>query len=425
MSADAHEAIEHLAGHRQRLRERFMAGDPGARSEEAVLELLLTYALPHQDVKPIARQLLADFGDLAGVLAAEPEKLCEVKGVKEYTVALLKAVGWITSRQQTTIAPCEAHGVTHAESIASAPAHDFLTLPLPGLLDFNASAVEQQPASATAIPDPLPASVSASLAPKHEKAPRKAQRQVTPRSGTELFGKAMLQEAIDLLPGLPDTDSLEEAKAYLRSNLRFNSQQTRQRNSSYIARRMFPNGIADGSLRRFTRQYAGRQELRDVCFYRFCQAEPIERAVIQDLLLPSIGSGRVSREQLKNYLAHKYPASRSIDEAALAISDALKAAGIARVDRKQMLFSYRDIPIASLAFILHSEFPEPGIYDLAKIEKNEAIQSMLWRPDRLMPSLYELRNRSILAKVSEIDAVRQFTTRWTLEEVVGRLIAKA
>ena len=234
MSADAHEAIEHLAGHRQRLRERFMAGDPGARSEEAVLELLLTYALPHQDVKPIARQLLADFGDLAGVLAAEPEKLCEVKGVKEYTVALLKAVGWITSRQQTTIAPCEAHGVTHAESIASAPAHDFLTLPLPGLLDFNASAVEQQPASATAIPDPLPAS----LAPKHEKAPRKAQRQVTPRSGTELFGKAMLQEAIDLLPGLPDTDSLEEAKAYLRSNLRFNSQQTRQRNSSYIARRM-------------------------------------------------------------------------------------------------------------------------------------------------------------------------------------------
>ena len=40
------------SGHRQRLKERILAG-------EALLELLLTYALPQHDTQPLARDLLA------------------------------------------------------------------------------------------------------------------------------------------------------------------------------------------------------------------------------------------------------------------------------------------------------------------------------------------------------------------------------
>jgi hypothetical protein len=46
---------------------------------------------------------------------------------------------------------------------------------------------------------------------------------------------------------------------------------------------------------------------------------------------------------------------------------------------------------------------------------------MLWNPDKLLAGLYELRNLGVLAKVSEIDRFRQFTTKFTLEELIEYL----
>ena len=58
--------MEAHEGHRQRLRERYArAGFDGFATHE-VLELLLTYAIPRRDTKPIARALLSRFGSLAG-----------------------------------------------------------------------------------------------------------------------------------------------------------------------------------------------------------------------------------------------------------------------------------------------------------------------------------------------------------------------
>jgi DNA repair protein RadC len=81
----------HHLGHRQRLRERFMAG-PEALPDYEILELLLFYAVPQKDVKPIAKAMLARFGSMAGVLAADPEQLKEFDLIKDSAVALLKAV---------------------------------------------------------------------------------------------------------------------------------------------------------------------------------------------------------------------------------------------------------------------------------------------------------------------------------------------
>lgn len=48
-----------IKGHRQRLKERFLAGEQRALGDEALLELLLTYAIPQKDVRPLAERLLA------------------------------------------------------------------------------------------------------------------------------------------------------------------------------------------------------------------------------------------------------------------------------------------------------------------------------------------------------------------------------
>jgi DNA repair protein RadC len=201
--------------------------------------------------------------------------------------------------------------------------------------------------------------------------------------------------------------------------LRQSSQETRQRFASYIVRRMFPSGAIDGALPEFGRAYAGRQELREVCFYRFCEAEPLMHEVVANLLLPSIGSGKVERRQVREYLEQRFPSSQNVENCAKGIVEALGAAGIASSAGGVLTFAYREVPLASFTFVLHSEFHDPGIYDIARLEHSRAMRTLLWNPDRLLPALYELRNRGIISKVSEIDTVRQFATRYSLADAVG------
>ena len=82
----------HYHGHRQRLRERFLAAEPDALPDYELLELLLFGANPRSDVKPLAKRLLAEFGDFAGVVSAPTERLKRVAGVGDGAAAILKAV---------------------------------------------------------------------------------------------------------------------------------------------------------------------------------------------------------------------------------------------------------------------------------------------------------------------------------------------
>lgn len=81
----------HYLGHRERLRERFLAaGDTLADYE--LLELLLYRLIPRADTKPVAKALLARFGTLAEVLGAPTALLQEVKGVGPSVALDLKVI---------------------------------------------------------------------------------------------------------------------------------------------------------------------------------------------------------------------------------------------------------------------------------------------------------------------------------------------
>ena len=80
------------AGHRQRLKDRFVAGGPEALPDYELLELILFNAIPRRDTKPVAKRLIERFGSFAEVVNAPPERLKEVKGVGDAIIVQLKLV---------------------------------------------------------------------------------------------------------------------------------------------------------------------------------------------------------------------------------------------------------------------------------------------------------------------------------------------
>ena len=90
------------AGHRERVRERFRQEGLAAFSEHEVLELLLTYAIPQRDVNPLAHELIAQFGSLAGVLEADEKELLRVSGVGAKAASLLSLIPPLLGRYQTS-----------------------------------------------------------------------------------------------------------------------------------------------------------------------------------------------------------------------------------------------------------------------------------------------------------------------------------
>ena len=80
----------HYVGHRDRLRDRALAGGLSSLPDYEVLEMQLFRSVPRGDVKPLAKQLLLRFGSLAGVLGASVEELKTVKGIGEAVALDLK-----------------------------------------------------------------------------------------------------------------------------------------------------------------------------------------------------------------------------------------------------------------------------------------------------------------------------------------------
>lgn len=91
-------ARPHYWGHRERLRTRFLDGGHAPMPEYELLELLLFNAIPKIDVKPLAKRLLAAFGDLNGVVAASEQRILQVEGADRWVYLQLRLVDGFAQR---------------------------------------------------------------------------------------------------------------------------------------------------------------------------------------------------------------------------------------------------------------------------------------------------------------------------------------
>ena len=89
-------AAHHAAGHRDRLRQRFLKSGAEGFQDYELLEMVLFAAIPRRDVKPLAKQLLKEFGGLSAIIGASIADLQKVRGLSENSAVLLKTVQALT-----------------------------------------------------------------------------------------------------------------------------------------------------------------------------------------------------------------------------------------------------------------------------------------------------------------------------------------
>lgn len=86
------------AGHRERLRDKFLERGAESFTDAEVLELLLSFGTPRRDCKQPAREALERFGSLAAVLEASRSELQKISGIGQKNSFALHFVQAVSRR---------------------------------------------------------------------------------------------------------------------------------------------------------------------------------------------------------------------------------------------------------------------------------------------------------------------------------------
>jgi len=81
-----------VAGHRKRLREKFVESGLAGFHDYEVVELLLSLGTPRHDCKPQAKEAIQRFKTLRGVLSASPQELQQIRGIGPHSAFGIKLV---------------------------------------------------------------------------------------------------------------------------------------------------------------------------------------------------------------------------------------------------------------------------------------------------------------------------------------------
>jgi DNA repair protein RadC len=231
-----------------------------------------------------------------------------------------------------------------------------------------------------------------------------------------------VEHALSHIPAAINFQTVEDYRNYLIDKIRFNSQATRRRAANYLIGRYFPGDTLRKDLTEFADKTAGKPALSDALFYLTCRMEPIVAAVAEEVIFPSLPERGVARGRVLEFVQAKFPGSKSVPDMSQAIIRTYERFGVGSAIKTRLNVSLREGSLAAFGYVLHLEFPEPGMYSFERIFEGPMHRWLLWDQQWMVRQLYLLREAGILSKVSEIDGMRQFTTKFTLDDAVRRLV---
>lgn len=246
-----------------------------------------------------------------------------------------------------------------------------------------------------------------------------------PEPVLRVFAKDFAGHALRHLPHAARYHSTDEFRTYLANTLRFNAHATRVRFAEYIVNRFFPGKVFNEDLPLFAAATEGQRALGEGLFYLTCRTEKLLALVAEEVVFPSLAQGGVSRARLGEYMHAKFPRSKSVDEMIGSIVRTYQLYGIGTAERARLGVSVREGTPSAFAYVLHHEFPEPGMHAFDNMLGGPMHKWLLWDKQWMVRQLYRLREVGLLSKVSEIDRLRHFTTKYTLTDALERIVMLA
>lgn len=362
-------------GHRTRLRNVFLA-NPNMLSDEQLLEMLLTYAIPRQDVALLAKNLLETFVSLENVLAASHKDLLRVKGVGEVTAVLIQTVGQI--QQRTWL---ESNPETAAEE---------------NLVSMNM----RQPELFSTIDE----KAGGDRNPKPPPPP-------PTKADIRTYTNDLIKVALTHLPAVIKCENYTEFSTYLEQQLPYNSANTRNRYTRYLTNRYYPDGTILTSLTKLLSYHPDETTWKSALFYETVKAEPAVQFMAEQVIWPALPTGTVSRDSLKESLGKRFAeaSEATISRMIYSLVNLYTMCDVVIQQDGLLKLQTRQGSLAAFLYVLTSEFPVPGIYSFEALEQGPARRWLLWDREWIRRQLYNLRDLNIIAKISEIDTMRQFT----------------
>ncbi len=227
-----------------------------------------------------------------------------------------------------------------------------------------------------------------------------------PEAALRIYDKDLADHALSQIPAAIKFKTTGEFRNYLTEKLRFNSQATRRRAAGYLIGRYFPGDALHKDLIEFAAKTAGKPALSDALFYLTCRMEPIVASVAEEVVFPSLPQGGVVRSRVLEFVQAKFPGSKSVSDMSQAIIRTYERFGVGAATRTRLNVSLREGSLAAFTYLLHLEFPEPGMYSFERLFNGPMHKWLLWDQQWMVHQLYVLREAGILSKVSEIDRTR-------------------
>ena len=383
-------------GHRERLRERFLNGDAASRTDDGLLELLLTFGIPRRDVQQIAQALLAQFGTLERVLAANESALRAVGGIESHTATLLKLVDHISRVRIAT------QNSEHGETSPAAPFRDALETNGTGPLHRMTQ-------------DEIPLSLSG-----------QSELPLAPRAQSTRTRKtiqdAIINEGLFALKLSLDAHSIDDLHELLLKRLGQNSAETRSRYTQTIIRWFFPDGLT-GLLPRVWRAYQDEPIALDLLRWSYLNQEPILGGCVAEALY-ACENGLVIPTTYFDKFLQDHMGEPPPEKTRKRLKSNLKKLGFlerakGKSDRLLPVLSQK----TSFLILLHHLFAPKAI---RTVELKNLLANPFWKylghksEDSVRALLREADAVGLIGKYIVADQLEQVTTCVTLDEFLER-----
>jgi len=239
-----------------------------------------------------------------------------------------------------------------------------------------------------------------------------------------VFNNELVEESLDALAEAHRFASVEDWRAFIVGQMPQNSAQVRVRNANYILSRFAPESEMPQALAQFAQRFAGTSSLRQVAYYHLCLAERLLGDLVVSVFRPNLEVGTVQGYEVDAFLQRARPSvEKSLQRFRNTCVRTLRTFGvvISASKAEPIAFAAQAPELPAFLYVLHHATSSPTMMHIASFCESWEAKAMLWPASTVEAMLREAYRSGFVAKLSEIDGIRQFTTHLSLEEVVRQL----